>query len=189
MELRLNRIIKSTEAAGPGRRYALWAQGCERHCQGCMLPETWPLEGGFLKSPDELLDDIIKQEVEGITFLGGEPFLQAEAFALLAEKARESGLSVVTFTGFLYEELGFPSARKLLAATDLLIDGPFIKEKKDFTLPWRGSSNQRYLFLTEKYNMAIVEKCVNKIELRIATDGTAFMNGMGDFEKLKDLLQ
>lgn len=125
------------------------------------------------------------ESIEGVTFLGGEPFEQAEALGIIAEAVKKRGLSVVCFTGGKYEELKeSPVNKKLLENTDLLIDGEFIEELKDYSRPWCGSSNQRYHFLTDRYNEEILTKYKNKVEVNISKNGQVFMNGMGDFDEI-----
>ena len=123
--------------------------------------------------------------IEGVTFLGGEPFEQAEALGIIAEQVKEKGLSVVCFTGGKLEELREnPVNQKLLDNTDLLIDGEFIEELTDYSRPWCGSSNQRYHFLTDRYNEEIFTKYKNKVEINISKNGQVFMNGMGNFDEI-----
>lgn len=189
MKLNVFKIIKKTKAEGPGTRFCIWTQGCSKHCDGCYAKETWSF------APNQLIDEedifaMVKstKEIEGVTFLGGEPFKQAEALSLLAGRVQSIGLSVVTFTGLLYENLKKSEDKNvlnLLKYTDLLIDGGFEKDKRDFSRPWVGSSNQRYIFLSGKYNQKMISSYKNKIEIRINEDGTIFANGMGDFEKLE----
>ncbi len=192
MDIRVYRILPQTKMAGPGLRFCLWVQGCSRHCKGCMAAETWPHEAGFLMQTGEILQCVISAgDVEGITFLGGEPFEQAAAVGELAQKAKVMGLSVVVFTGFTYEELlekEDKSVQSLLRHTDLLIDGPFVQAMFDLSRPWVGSSNQQYRFLTGKYSARDLENIRNQIEVRLSPDGKAFLNGMGDFGRLKKLL-
>jgi len=117
--------------------------------------------------------------------LGGEPFEQAEALGLIAEKVKEKGLSVLCFTGGKYEELKeYPVNKKLLDNTDLLIDGEYIAELTDYSRPWCGSSNQRYHFLTDRYDETIFTKYKNKVEVNISKNGQIFMNGMGNFDEI-----
>lgn len=186
MELRLFNILKSTKVEGPGVRYCIWVQGCSRHCKGCQAVHTWSHKGGTLYKIDDIIQDIYKQKnIEGVTFLGGEPFEQAEALGEIAEACQKKGLSVVCFTGGLLEELKTnPINKKLLNNIDLLIDGEFIIEKVDYSRPWCGSSNQRYHFLTDRYDESIFETYKNKIEINISKNGFIFMNGMGDFNEV-----
>jgi anaerobic ribonucleoside-triphosphate reductase activating protein len=93
--------------------------------------------------------------LDGVTLSGGEPFLQAGALAELAEECRRRGLSVMTYTGYHYEEIVAQSQnadwQKLLQLTDRLVDGPFVQEKATPEIPFLGSSNQRILDLSQAY--------------------------------------
>ena len=192
MDIRVYRLLHQTKMAGPGQRFCLWVQGCSRHCKGCMAYETWPFEGGTLMDTEDILQSIASTtNIEGVTFLGGEPFEQAAAVGELAQEVKEIGLSVVVFTGYTYEELRKKedgTIKKLLEQTDLLIDGPFVQEKFDLSRPWVGSSNQQYRFLTDRYHARDLENIRNQIEVRLSPDGKALLNGMGDFERVKKLL-
>lgn len=153
--LNIANIVCSSCSDGPGRRTVIWVRGCEKRCLGCFN------EAYQTPSPECLVDigtlcSLIKEMreargISGITLTGGEPFLQADALAPLAEYAHELGLSVITFTGYLWEEIATANNSgwaDLLNNTDLLIDGPFeLDLATDRGL--RGSSNQRYFYLTE----------------------------------------
>ena len=187
MKLRVFNIIKNTKVEGPGNRYCIWVQGCSRHCRGCQAVHTWSHRGGELYDLKSIIADILKHKdnIEGVTFLGGEPFEQAEALGLIAESVKSKGLSVVCFTGGKIEELRKNQInKKLLDNTDLLIDGEFIQELVDYSRPWCGSANQKYHFLTDRYNEEIFTKYKNKVELNISKNGQIFMNGMGNFEEI-----
>ena len=134
----------------------------------------------------EIIADIAAQkDIEGVTFLGGEPFEQSEALGIIAENVRKAGLSVLCFTGALIEDLRVnPLNKKLLNNIDLLIDGEFMIDKIDYSRPWCGSSNQRYHFLTSRYNDEIFAKYKNKVEVNISKSGVIFMNGMGNFDEI-----
>lgn len=125
-----------------------------------------------------------KLPLEGVTFLGGEPFEQAEPLSRIAALAGELGLSVITFSGYTLEQLHtslLPGSGSLLAHTDLLIDGPYVQSLREFRRPWVGSANQRFLFLTDRYSPVDLETVHNQCEIRIAPDGTVSINGMADF--------
>lgn len=186
MKLRVFNILKSTKVEGPETRYCIWVQGCSRHCRGCQAVHTWSHSGGILYDVNDIISDIKKtKNIEGVTFLGGEPFEQAEALGIIAKAVKETGLGVLCFTGGLFEELQLIDENKtLLENIDLLIDGAFEADKIDYSRPWCGSSNQRYHFLTNRYNEDIFKKYTNKVEINISKTGTIFMNGMGDFEKI-----
>lgn len=189
MKIRIYKILKHTSVEGPGVRYCIWFQGCSRHCKGCFAEATWAKDGGNEFDAEDILSDILScKNIEGVTFLGGEPFEQPQALEFLSKNAKNAGLSVLCFTGGKIEELQkqYP---KILKNIDLLIDGEFRADEKDFSRPWVGSKNQRYHFLTEKYDESILTKYKNKIEVNIKKNGTMFINGMGDFDKLNQSLK
>ena len=187
MKLRVFNILKNTKVEGPETRYCIWVQGCSRHCKGCQAVQTWSHSGGVLYKVNDIIADIKKQKnIEGVTFLGGEPFEQAEALGIIAKAVKKEGLGVLCFTGGLLEELQQKEENKILLENiDLLIDGAFEADKVDYSRPWCGSTNQRYHFLTNSYNEEIFEKYKNKIEINISKNGTIFMNGMGNFDEIQ----
>jgi anaerobic ribonucleoside-triphosphate reductase activating protein len=135
---------------GPGIRFAIFTQGCKHGCPNCHNPEAQPFTGGSPTTVDELWEKIEGNPLlSGITLTGGEPFEQAEALIELAGRAREKGLNVWAYSGYLYEQLlaGVPSAAAplLLEQVDVLVDGLFVDELKSLDLQWRGSSNQRII--------------------------------------------
>lgn len=186
MKTRVYQIIKQTKVEGPETRYCIWFQGCSHHCKGCWAEATWPHDGGIEVDTKELLEDILNTpDIQGVTFLGGEPFEQPESLEFLARGAKEAGLSVLCFTGGKIEEI---KNREILKYIDILIDGEFREEEKDYSRPWVGSKNQRYHFLTDRYNEKILTQYKNKIEVNIQKNGLITINGMGDFEKLTQKL-
>lgn len=189
MQINVYKYLNKTNAEGPNQRFCLWVQGCSRHCDGCFAKSTWSHRKNRIMSVDELFFLIKEQKgIEGVTFLGGEPFEQAKPLAELARKVHNLGLSVLTFTGNTYEELKKSEnedIQALLKYTDLLIDGGFEKENFDLSRPWVGSKNQRYIFLTDRYSAEEIKNYKNKIEVRIEKNGFVFVNGMGDFDAIK----
>ena len=183
------KIVKNTTVEGPGNRFCIWVQGCKKHCPGCWAKDTWDFDVGVKYSVDELFSQILKEKhIEGVTFLGGEPFEQAEELSRLAKKIRSEGLSVVCFSGYILEELRSKNdlyVNEFLNNIDLLIDGGFEQENYDLSRPWIGSSNQRYIFLSDRYNLSEINTYTNKIEVRISPDGKTEINGMGDFAQVK----
>lgn len=189
MKIRIHKILKHTKTEGPGTRYCIWFQGCSRHCKGCWAKATWDINGGKEYDADFILKDILcTKDIEGVTFLGGEPFEQPEALEFLAKNIKEAGLSTLCFTGNKINETK-KSYGNILKHIDLLIDGEFDETKKDFSRPWTGSKNQKYHFLTNRYNEDIFKLYKNKIEINIQKDGLIFINGMGDFEKFTSKLK
>jgi anaerobic ribonucleoside-triphosphate reductase activating protein len=134
---------------GPGFRYAVFVQGCNLRCPGCHNPQLQRLAGGRGVALGEILDEIRENPLlDGLTLSGGDPFVQAGACAALAEEVRALGLSVFAYTGYTFEALwlaGNPLWRRLIMATDVLVDGPFVRELRNIDLRFRGSSNQRLI--------------------------------------------
>lgn len=155
--LNVAQIIPYTAAEGPGHRFALWFQGCPLRCPGCCNPEMLPFQGGQRLTAAAVLvqiDAVMSQGVEGITLLGGEPLAHAVGAAALARAARQRGLSVMVFSGYTLEEarqLPESAVADLLGQTDILVDGPYLRERPETERRWIGSRNQRIHFLTERY--------------------------------------
>jgi len=144
----------------------------------------WPADRGKTVDVEHLASRIVRAPgIEGVTFLGGEPFEQADALAELASSVRAAGLSVMAFSGYEYDELlSSPRAdwRRLLGVTDLLVDGPFDQQRLDRHRPWVGSTNQNFRFLTPRYRNLESElrSIPDRVEIRIGPDGVFFLNGM-----------
>jgi anaerobic ribonucleoside-triphosphate reductase activating protein len=154
-KLKIAGIVKNSIVDGPGLRYTIFTQGCYHNCEGCQNPQTHnPTDGKFIDT-DEIYNEIIKDPViAGVTFSGGEPFLQSDALAELALKINNAGmhtLDIICYTGFTYEEIlkiikdGCKSYLNLLHNIDYLIDGRFEKDKVSLDCAWRGSTNQRII--------------------------------------------
>ena len=153
--IRLAGIVRESIVDGPGIRFTVFCQGCPHACEGCHNPETHDFAGGKDISIDRLLEEIDKDKLlAGVTFSGGEPFCQPEVFAELGRRVKERGLNITVFSGYTLEQLEEMAVqraeiRELLDLTDILIDGPFIKEQRDLTLQFRGSGNQRVIDMNE----------------------------------------
>ncbi|MBQ2676212.1 MAG: anaerobic ribonucleoside-triphosphate reductase activating protein [Clostridia bacterium] len=164
--LKLSGIVRESIVDGPGYRFVVFVQGCPHHCEGCHNPQTHSFEGGTVATVDELFAEILKnRHLKGVTLSGGEPFCQAAALSVLAEKCRENGLDVITYTGYTFEHLLSHAAEnngylELLKATDILIDGKFDINKKSLLLKFRGSKNQRPIDVKEslKQQKAVVKE-------------------------------
>jgi anaerobic ribonucleoside-triphosphate reductase activating protein len=200
-EVRWSRFLAATEAEGPGVRAALWLQGCAVHCPGCFNPQLWAPRGGALTPTAETarawVDQARSAGAAGVTLLGGEPFDQAAASAVVAEAFRDAGLTVMTFSGYPLERLIAWSAERadvarLLAATDLLCDGPYLQELPDPHRPWIGSRNQGIRALTDAHADEVRAIAVHgrpdTLEIRIARDGTVGVNGWATDAALAALL-
>lgn len=181
MQLRVAQTVPDTEAEGPGRRFALWVQGCTLACPGCCNPEMFADRGGELLDAGALAARIVGTPgIEGLSVLGGEPFQQAEAVAGLCAAVRAAGLSVMVYSGYTLAELRAlpgPGPAALLAETDLLVDGRYVRELPEPRRRWLGSSNQRLHFLTGRYRPEDPRfSQPNTVELRLV-GGQLTVNG------------
>jgi anaerobic ribonucleoside-triphosphate reductase activating protein len=149
LQVRLAGIVPESVTDGPGLRIALFFQGCAHHCPGCHNPQTWPMQGGESYAVETLLHDLpVTPLVQGVTLSGGDPFYQPEAAAAIARALRARGKDVWGYTGFTWEELlaeADPARMDLLRQCDVLVDGPYVQEQRDLTLPFCGSRNQRLI--------------------------------------------
>lgn len=156
LQLRIAGIVKESVVDGPGLRYVIFTQGCPHNCPGCHNPHTHDFNGGYDISITELFNSInTTQLISGVTFSGGEPFMQPAACASLAKlvKASERKLNVLTYSGYYHAELlqlaeTNSAIKELLQLTDILIDGPYDKTKRNLNLPFRGSENQNIVYLS-----------------------------------------
>lgn len=143
--LKVIRVIEGTAVDGPGLRTSVYFAGCRHCCPGCHNPQSWSFDAGESMSVDSLLD-IIDYNGFNVTFTGGDPMYVAEKLLPLAEAVTSSGKNIWCYTGFSFEELtNMRASRRLLNYIDVLVDGPFILDKRDTSLRFRGSSNQRLI--------------------------------------------
>src|SRR5512140_423529 len=170
MRLNVARVLPRSAANGPGDRFVVWVQGCPLACTGCWNPDTWPFERRDLREVDALVAEILATDgIEGVTFTGGEAFVQARALAELAHRVRGAGLSVFVFTGHERAELTEPEHRTLLALADVVVSGRYVEARRSLDLPWRGSANQQVHFLTRRYGPADLLRAP-EIEFLIGAD-------------------
>lgn len=161
-------INKNDFAAAPGVSVTFFTQGCPHCCKGCHNPETWDFNGGKDFTP-QVLDEIVAAlTANGINrsfcLMGGEPLcdenLELAALVLSYIREKVPGTKIYIWTGFIYENLlkkQSPELQKILGMTDVLVDGPYIEELRDITLPLRGSSNQRIINLTNTEKFDIIK--------------------------------
>lgn len=154
-------IKKYDIADGEGVRVSLFVSGCRNRCRGCFQPETWNFNYGSeftWQTEDEILTALKPDFISGLTVLGGEPFEEENQVALtpFLHLVREQfpQKTIWCYTGYIYDVDLVKGGRKhidctdeMLSYIDVLVDGPFIQDLKDISLPFRGSSNQRILHL------------------------------------------
>jgi anaerobic ribonucleoside-triphosphate reductase activating protein len=184
--VRVGARVPVTRVEGPGARYALWVQGCSIRCPGCCNAHLFDAAAGEVVAVNALLAEMraVRAAIEGVTFLGGEPFEQAAALARLAAGARALGLTVMVFSGYTLEELrarADPGAPALLRETDLLVDGRYDATRPERSRRWAGSENQRFHYLTGRYSPEIEippdGAPLREVEVRIGADGWVHANG------------
>ena len=147
--MRYHNITKDDMLNGDGLRVVLWVAGCSHHCKGCQNPITWDPNGGIPfdeAAKQEIFEQLDKDYISGITFSGGDPLHAAHEAGVtaLAKEIREKYPSkdVWLYTGYRWEEI---CDHEIIQYTDVLVDGRFILEQLDVTLPWKGSPNQRVI--------------------------------------------
>ncbi|CDF57844.1 anaerobic ribonucleoside-triphosphate reductase activating protein [Thermobrachium celere] len=147
MKIRIAGINRESLVDGPGIRYVIFSQGCFHNCRGCHNKETHPLDGGYEVELDYIYNDIIQNKyIDGVTFSGGDPFVQVEKFIHLAKRLKEKNIHIICYTGYLYDDILKDSKkRELLNYIDILIDGPFVLEQRTLKKPFVGSLNQRII--------------------------------------------
>ena len=149
-KLNVAHINVCTETEGPYKRMAIWFQGCNILCEGCCNPELQEIRVAHIMTIKEILNIALESrksnDIEGITFLGGEPTLQ-EALSDLARALLKEGFGIILFTGNRYECL----SETIKSSIDLIIDGKYEKEMTDGVRNLIGSKNQRILCITERY--------------------------------------
>lgn len=153
--MRYAQMRKCDVANGAGIRTSLFVQGCTRHCKGCFNPETWDFDDG-MEWTDQTEDEFValtgKPHIKGATILGGEPMepKNREAVTRLLKRLKETypEKDIWMYSSYLFEEL-MEDEGKVLEYLDVLVDGEFVEEKKDLSLRFRGSSNQRLIDVKE----------------------------------------
>lgn len=180
--LNLAHVVRRTSALGPGDvRSVVWFQGCPLACPGCIAPEWQAFKPALQTTPQDLAEWFLRDpDVHALTLSGGEPTLQSKAAAeFLRLVRREREISVICFSGYTYEQLrSSPPAlgvADLLTQVDVLVDGPFQRELAQTTQGLRGSSNQNFIYLTERIPAGSLERAERKVEIHIHEDSAVMV--------------
>ena len=148
-------LNKNDFTAAPGVSVTFYTQGCPHHCPGCHNPETWNFEGGKEFTPeviDEILEALTANNImRSLAIQGGEPLCVENEFLTLlivkTVKEKFPDVKIYIWTGYYFNSLpNTPYIKQILELTDCLIDGPYIKDERDITLPMRGSRNQNIIY-------------------------------------------
>ena len=161
--MRYSGLIRNDLAAAPGVSVSFFTQGCPHRCKGCHNPETWDFDGGKEFTPnvlEEIYEALRANNTDrNFCVMGGEPLCEENTLLtyMIVDQVRHNfpDIKIYIWTGYYYNELikrNDPKIGLILEKIDVLVDGPYIEEKRDITLPLRGSSNQSIINLKEKRN-------------------------------------
>lgn len=151
MQIRIADILFETMTDGPGFRTSIYSQGCAHQCPFCHNPQTWDFEKGKLYDVEEVFDIILSDPFSDVTFTGGDPLYQVEAFTQLAKLIKnKTNKTIWCYTGYTYQEIKeTPKMSLILPFLDVLVDGPYINKLRNTDLKFRGSENQRIIHLKD----------------------------------------
>ena len=147
LPMRILDIIPGTSVDGPGLRTSIYFAGCTHQCPGCHNPQSWDAAAGREMTVEQVMEVVDKNGFD-VTFTGGDPLMQARAILPLALELRRRGYTIWCYTGYTYEAVASnPDIAPLLECCEVLVDGPFMIDRRDVHLLFRGSSNQRLVDL------------------------------------------
>ncbi len=174
-------IEPSSQIYGPGKRFVVWFQGCTLACKGCWNVAMWSHKAKALIDRKELLAKILAcSGITGVTFLGGEPLQQPKNLLWLVQSLKGSGLDIMLYSGYEQDELkNMPYANQILEHVDILVVGRYEQAQRNTSLQWRGSENQKICFLSDRYDLSIVQEC-NQVEIHIDEFGGLVTLGYPD---------
>ncbi|MDE6081441.1 MAG: anaerobic ribonucleoside-triphosphate reductase activating protein [Muribaculaceae bacterium] len=156
MTLRVLNIIDGTSVDGEGLRTSIYFAGCEHHCEGCHNPQSWNPTGGYNLTIDEIMKRVLENDLN-VTFSGGDPLLQVQQLIPLAARIKEAGKTIWCYTGYRFEEiLSSPELSTILPFIDVVVDGRFVQSKRNISLHFRGSENQRVIDVKKSVTGKIV---------------------------------
>lgn len=180
-------IVPVTTAEGPGKRFAVWVQGCSLRCVGCCNPRMFVSGRGMHRSVGSLLRELeearVRHGIEGLTLLGGEPLEQLPGVTALCEGAARRGLGVLVFSGYRLEEARARSGFEALwAHVDTLVDGRYEAADPEPRPEhggrrFIGSRNQGLRHRSDRYVDPALWHGEPRIEVRIDADGGLSIHG------------
>lgn len=143
--IRVIDIVPGTSVDGPGLRTSIYVAGCRHRCAGCHNPQTWDFSQGVEMTVSDIME-IIEENGFNVTLTGGDPLYSLPAITPLVIAVAEAGYTIWLYTGFTYNRLlELPGIERILPCIEAIVDGPFEADKRDVSLHFRGSSNQRII--------------------------------------------
>jgi len=171
-------IESGSNIYGPGIRYVIWFQGCSLHCHGCWNSDMLSFAPNHLIKRMDLLQAILQEHPNGVTFLGGEPLEQSDNLLWIMKQLKNNRIHIMLYTGYEMNEIKENHKFKdICSYADILICGRYSESERDIYLQWRGSRNQQVIIQDGK---TIVEDGVNEIEVVINEDGSILCLGYPD---------
>lgn len=153
-EARILSIVRGTTVDGPGLRTSIYFAGCDHRCEGCHNPQSWDFGGGSPMSLADILE-IVEEEDFDVTLSGGDPLYNPGFVSALVDGIRRLGHTVWIYTGFTWEEItADPELQAAVSGAEAVVEGRFVASLRDPDLRFRGSSNQRIIYIkeTQGYN-------------------------------------
>ena len=147
MDLTILDIVEDTVVDGPGFRTTVYCAGCRHQCPGCHNPESWSRANGYVVTVAEIARRLLSNPFSNVTFSGGDPLEQVEAFTELAGLIKQQSRKTIwCYTGYRFEEVCRSAhLSQILPFIDVLVDGRYNQHLRDTSLLFRGSSNQRLI--------------------------------------------
>lgn len=143
--IRVINIVPGTSVDGPGLRTSIYVAGCRHRCAGCHNPQTWDFSQGVEMTVSDIME-VIEENGFNVTLTGGDPLYSLPAITPLVIAVAKARYTIWLYTGFTYSRLlKLPGIEKILPYMEAIVDGPFEADKRDVSLHFRGSSNQRII--------------------------------------------
>ena len=147
MKARILKIIRGTTVDGPGFRTSVYFAGCSHRCQGCHNPQSWDFDSGEEMGIDDIMK-VVREEDFDVTLSGGDPLYQPEFVKELVGRIKAEGHTVWIYTGFTWEEIeNDDTLRNAVNDAEAVVEGRFVESLRDTSLYFRGSANQRIIYL------------------------------------------
>jgi len=169
-------LVENEHLYGPGKRLLLFLKGCSIHCEGCINPHLWSFDGGTPLSPEEVLNILAENDLDGVTLHGGEPLDQADGLLQIVKDIKAKGGTIILFTGYTKKELA-GSRLKIWNLADIVVAGRFQLKKRNVYLQFRGSTNQRVYTHQGRYKDYRIKDGMTTAIFTIDESGNMDING------------